>query len=167
MVLKNIVWSIFMMAIWSVFGGVFFGCRMFQLEIFNSMALNQVLFLSLPHVIAYSVYFIFVELVQMVTYRHLVRFLIFFKDPASDDDARKLEHFFKFYYVFGIEMIPPLFFLIIEPFANTSCFSKSCINEIRFYAYSRYTAILFEVFVRTITGYIIKYQAKAQKVLNK
>ena len=137
MVLKNIVWSIFMLVIWGVYGGVFFGCRMFLLEIFDSMAKNQVLFLSLPHLIAYSVYFIFVELVRIVIYRHLVRFLIFFKDPASDDDGRKLEHFFKFYYIFGIEMIPPLFFLIIEPFSNTSCFAKSCIDEIQFYVYSR------------------------------
>jgi len=156
----------FMMGIWSIFGGVFFGCRMFVVEIYNSMSQYQALFLSLPHLFGYSLYFIFIEFVRILLFDQFVRLIIFFKDPASDDDARRLAQLFKFTYIFGIEMIPPLFFLVIEPFAGTSCFSKSCIDEIRYYVYSRYTALLFEVLIRTVKGFIIKYKVKALKSIN-
>jgi hypothetical protein len=49
-----------------------------------------------------------------------------------------------------------VFFLVIEPFSNTSCYSKSCINEIQFYVYSRYIFILFEVLVRTVMLFLNK-----------
>ena len=53
----------------------------------------------------------------------------------------------------GIELIPPAFFLIIEPFSVTSCYSNTCRDELLFYIYSR--SII--AFLRAIIGLTIVF----------
>ena len=58
-------------------------------------------------------------------------------------------------FTFGVEMIGPVFFYIIEPFQNTSCYSVECVYEVQHYIYSRYL-IIFSFFLVKII-YVVFY----------
>ena len=157
--MKNLIVLMFLCVIWICFCLVFFGCREFIIAIYDPMSWLKVDFISFPHLLAYMPYFIFAELVEFFLLNRIINLIIWFKDPASDDDARSLSHEFKFFYLMGIELVAPLFLMVVEPFSNTSCFSKKCVNEVLYYAYVRYMVILIELIIRSVNLCLIKSKA--------
>jgi hypothetical protein len=87
-VLKNFVCSVIWLAVMVIFGAVFHGTRMLLLAIFDGMAKMSVSFVSLPHLLAYSVFIGVVVLFKHVLLDKLIHLIVLFKNPPSDDDAR-------------------------------------------------------------------------------
>jgi hypothetical protein len=52
--------------------------------------------------------------------------MIYLQNPPSDEDERQWKDSLTFFYLLAIEMIPPFFLLILEPFSRTSCYANSC-----------------------------------------
>jgi hypothetical protein len=52
--------------------------------------------------------------------------MIYLQNPPSDEDERQWKDSLTFFYLLTIEMIPPFFLLILEPFSRTSCYANSC-----------------------------------------
>jgi hypothetical protein len=71
-------------------------------------------------------------------------------NPSTDEHERKLVKMLMFHYLLGIEMIGPLFFLIIEPINGTSCYSDSCEQEFFYYVSTRYLFVTLLNFIEII-----------------
>lgn len=127
-VAKNVATFVILVALLVVVGAIFFGCRMFLLAIFDSMAGLTFQFFSVPHLLAYLLFFLFVDFFQALATDRVIKLLILLKNPASDEQSREIAHGLRFYYLLGIELIAPFFLLILEPFLQTSCYSKNCIR---------------------------------------
>jgi RsiW-degrading membrane proteinase PrsW (M82 family) len=92
--------------------------------------------------------------------------MVYLQNPPSDEDERKWEDTLTFFYLLAIEMIPPFFMLILEPFKSTSCYADSCQSELIFYIYSRYVFVLGIVLVKFIYVLVFSYlRRKMQKLL--
>ena len=59
---KNLILTILLLLDLMVYGGIFFGCRMFLVDIYDPLSNLIIFYISLPHILAYTPYFIFVEL---------------------------------------------------------------------------------------------------------
>ena len=112
-IVKNLIILILLLIILTGFGAFFHWVRMFLVQIYDPLSKIQVDYLSLPHVLAYSIFFLFIELFKLIVTDKLMQALVLFMNPPSYDDARELVHEANFFYLLGIELIPPLFFLII------------------------------------------------------
>ena len=107
-----------------VFGAIFHGCRMFLLHIYNDLyALKRGDYFSFPHLLAYSIYLVVSEVFQRKMYFKIVNAMIWIKNPSSDIIERNLKSYFTFYYLLTIELLPIVFFFLLEPFSGTSCYS--------------------------------------------
>ena len=102
------------------------------------------------------------DLLRILAIDKVIEWLIKLKNPPTDESARKMAHDLKFLYLLGVELIPPFFFLILEPFQRTTCYSSSCVDEMIFYVYSRYTIILGESVFRAIK---MAYSRSKNKIL--
>ena len=105
------------------FGAVFHACRMFLVEIYNSFYSLQGRYFSVSHLLAYSIYLIIADIFKLQLYGKIVNGMIWIKNPSSDVNERNLRSYLTFYYLLVIELIPIIFFFILEPFSGTSCYS--------------------------------------------
>ena len=128
--IKNIVCLLIISALLVVSGSIFYGCRMLLLSIYDRYASAKVSSISLPHLFAYLMFFVLMDLLRSLATDHIIDLLVLIRNPPSDEDSREYGHVFRFYYLLGIELIAPAFFLLIEPLQNTSCYSKNCNKEI-------------------------------------
>jgi hypothetical protein len=134
----NLVCMTIILALLVASGAIFYGCRMLLVSIYEKYSNLNVSYISFPHFVSYIIFFVTMDLLRFFATDHIMEFLVFLKNPPTDEDARTYAHNFRFFYLFGIELIGPFFFYILEPFNNNSCYARSCINEILDYAYCRY-----------------------------
>ncbi len=67
-----------------MFGAIFYGCRALLLQIQPSLYNMQGQYLSLSHILAYSIYFILGDIFKIKLYGKVVRLMIWIKNPSSD-----------------------------------------------------------------------------------
>ena len=146
-------------------GAIFHGCRMLLLSIYDKYYKLKFSSISFPHFFSYFLFFILMDLLRYFATDHIIDLLVQIKNPPTDEDARSQGHNFRFFYLLGIEMIAPIFFLIIQPFQNTNCYSKDCNKQIEYYVYSRYLIKLFEVLLRFTRLLVVKYSLDLKNIL--
>ena len=149
-IFKSLVSLIVFGLIFFIMGLIFLGFRKMLISIFENMAGLQLGFLSFPHILSYMLFFLLVDLLRYLVIDKIIEWLIKLKNPPTDESARQMAHNLKFFFLLGIELIPPFFFLVLEPFMRTTCYSSSCIDEMIFYVYSRYIIILGESIFRAL-----------------
>ena len=111
----------------TLLGLLFWGFRLMLITIYNGMAGLTVSFVSIPHLLAYFLFFLAVDLVNYLVLDKITSLLIKIKNPPTDESARLMGHRFKFIFILGTELIPHFFFLVLEPFMGTTCFARSCV----------------------------------------
>ena len=126
--LTNFICLIILCALLTALGGIFHGCRMLLVEIYEPLDHLVVEAISLPHLIAYSIFFIIEFLFNLLLSKRIIRAMTWLKNPSSDEEERWYIDQFTFFYVLGIELMGPFFLLILEPFSGTNCYSDSCPN---------------------------------------
>lgn len=136
--LKNFVCLIVFVILIVCFGAFFYGCRNLLISISDSLYNYQAKFVSLSHVIAYCLYFLLGDVFKFQFYGYIVNFMIFIKNPPTDQIERHQRSYFTFYYLLVMECIPIFFFFILEPFRQTSCYADNCSNEYKLYIYARF-----------------------------
>jgi hypothetical protein len=120
---------------------------MFLVDIYNSFYHLQGRYFSLSHLFAYSIYLIIADIFKLQLYDKIVYVMIYVKNPSSDVNERFLRNYLTFYYLLVIELIPIIFFFLIEPLSGTSCYSESCEFEFYYYIYARF---LFNIIIAGI-----------------
>ena len=150
MLFKNLVSVVIIAALLVLMGLIFMGVRLMLVSFYDSWANLQSGFLSMPHFVAYLVFFLVVDVFRIMATDFIISQLIVLRNPPTDEHSRQLSHRFQFYYLLGIELIAPFFFLILEPIQGTTCYSSSCVRELSFYVYARYLIILGETLLRTV-----------------
>jgi hypothetical protein len=110
---KNLVCLVIIAGILTVIGAIFHGFRMMLLAIYQGMAELKVGFFSFPHILAYFFFFLIADLLTLLATDRIIRILIKFKNPPTDESVRKLDHNIRFFYLLGIELIAPFFFLVL------------------------------------------------------
>ena len=118
--------------------------------------------ISTVHLLFYGVFFLSLEFIyqlflkKRVIYR-MVNFQNYAKVSEHEDAKRRFEH----YYYFSLELIGPLFFLIIENVNGTTCYAQDCLLEFENYVISRYLLdILLNLFKNIIKfGKIAKHRS--------
>lgn len=83
----------------TLFGAIFFGCRMLLLEIQEPLYRYQTQYVSLSHVLSYSIYFFLGELFKRKFYGKVVEVMLIVKNPSSDESDGNMRSFFTFYYL--------------------------------------------------------------------
>ena len=96
---------------------------MFLVDIYDSFYSLQGRYFSVSHLFAYSIYLIIADIFKLQLYGKIVNGMIWIKNPSSDVNERNLRSYLTFYYLLVIELIPIIFFFILEPFSGTSCYS--------------------------------------------
>jgi len=118
-------------------GGIFDGCRFILRSIYDPLIQYSANFLSLPHLIAYSIFFFIVKVVINLVAMPLINLMIYMQNPPSDEVEKDWKDTLLFFYLIGIELIAFFFFFILEPFQNNSCYTDNCQDEMVYYVYSR------------------------------
>ena len=90
------------MGLLTIVGVIFFGFRRMLVSIWAGMASLKAGFISIPHLIAYIMFFIFVDLFRYLATDRIIRLLVKMHNPASDEDARDIDHNIRFGYLLGI-----------------------------------------------------------------
>lgn len=138
---------------------------MFLVEIYNGLyALKKGDYFSFPHLIAYSIYLIVSQIFQIKMYGKIVNFMLLIKNPSSDIIERYLKSYFTFYYLLTIELIPIVFFFLIEPLAGTSCYSESCSLEFFHYIYARFLFNIIISIINFIRAVLILFKQAKKKL---
>lgn len=83
----------------TMFGAVFYGSRRFLLAIFSGLYAYSGNYISLPHILSYSIYFVVGDLFKMKFYDKVISMMLFIKNPSSDESERTLRSYFTFYYL--------------------------------------------------------------------
>ena len=65
---------------------------MFLIDIYDPLSAMKIGDISFVHLLGYSPYFVFSYLMDYFLMNKIIDFLVWFKDPASDDDARLVGH---------------------------------------------------------------------------
>ena len=89
-VIRNIVCLIVLAILGVAFGAVFYGCRMFLVEIHSALYFVQGLYFSLSHLCAYTIYFTISNIFQHKLFDKIVRFMIMVKNPNEYSVERSL-----------------------------------------------------------------------------
>jgi hypothetical protein len=147
-----------------IFAGLFHGCRMFLLQIHDPLYGYQGRYFSLSHLLAYSIYLIVGDIFKIQMYDKVVALLIWIKNPSSDVVERSLRSFFTFYYLLLIEVIPLVFFFIIEPLQRTSCYSVNCDDEFYYYIYARFLFNIIMVCINFARAALILVRKAKNKI---
>ena len=143
----NIVILIIMFILYTAIAGIFIGFRYFIIAIDYYQDTNILSLVPLTHFICYVTYFILIDIFRLVLAKHFISFMVFLKNPPSDEHRKRYTMDFYFYYTLGIEIIPLLFLMVIEPIIiRSSCNNNTCDVELLYYIYCRYfMQILFSV----------------------
>lgn len=67
-------------------GAVFYGCRMMLLAIHDPMAALKISSLSLPHIVAYLVFFVVIDLAAIVATNRLISLMVRLQNPPTDEE---------------------------------------------------------------------------------
>lgn len=135
--IKNAICGIIIGTLLVVMGAIFYGCRSLLLAITEPLHSFSTTGFSLPHVISYLIFFFIVDLLALLATDRIIRLLVRLQNPPTDEEESQWVETLTFFYLFGLELVPPAFFLFLEPFNDTSCYADSCISEIELYVYSR------------------------------
>jgi DMSO/TMAO reductase YedYZ heme-binding membrane subunit len=87
-IVKNIMCLIVLSALLVAVGAIFYGCRMFLLSIFEPLAGLQASFFSVPHLIAYLLFFLIIDVFRYLGTDRVINMLVLLQNPASDEDSR-------------------------------------------------------------------------------
>ena len=68
----------------AVIGLIFWGFRRMLINIYNPLAGLTVGFLSFPHLIAYFIFFVVVDVVKLLVVDRIINLLIKLKNPPTD-----------------------------------------------------------------------------------
>lgn len=68
-----------------MFGLVFYGCRSLLIAIQPGLYSFETEYISLSHLLSYSIYFVVGDLFKMKFYDKVVRIMLWIKNPSSDE----------------------------------------------------------------------------------
>lgn len=69
--------------------------------------------ISLPHFLAYSLFFLSSSIFNYIGIKYVIKLLIYLMNPPTDENEQYLKNTFELCYFIGIEIIPLAFFLFI------------------------------------------------------
>lgn len=69
-----------------IMGAVFHGCRMLLIEIYDPLSAFVVNAISLPHMIAYLVFFFFIDLAAIIATDRIISLMVRLQNPPTDED---------------------------------------------------------------------------------
>jgi len=67
-------------------GAIFYGCRCLLIGIYDSMSDAQFDYISIPHIIAYSIFFISSFVAQIFLTERIISLMVWLQNPPSDED---------------------------------------------------------------------------------
>lgn len=68
-----------------IFGSIFYGCRMLLLAIQAPLYRFQTSYISLSHILSYSIYLVLGEFFKRKLYGKIVDVMLIVKNPCSDE----------------------------------------------------------------------------------
>ena len=113
-VVSNFICLVLLLAVLVILGGIFHATRLFLIEIYpplSFLALGR--YLSVPHIIAYSFFFMVEAFFSNFLLPPFYSLLLWIKNSPSDEYKRELKYFFRLVLAIGIELLGPFFFLIL------------------------------------------------------
>lgn len=81
---KNIICFIIIAALLVAVGGIFYGCRMLLVRIYPSLASLVASFFSVPHLLAYLLFFLIVDMFRYLATDRVINLMVLLQNPASD-----------------------------------------------------------------------------------
>lgn len=89
-VVKNLICFLIIVTLAVILGAIFYGFRMMIIEIYDPLVEYVIVdTISLPHCIAYSLYFIFAEIFRLVLAEKIISVMVYLQNPPSDEDERQ------------------------------------------------------------------------------
>jgi small basic protein len=81
----NTLCAIIIIALLVIMGAIFHGCRMLLIEIYDPLSHLVVSSISLPHVIAYLLFFVISNLAGLIATNRILAFMVnYLQNPTSD-----------------------------------------------------------------------------------
>jgi hypothetical protein len=96
-----------------IMGAVFYGCRMLLIAIYDPLSNLVVSRISLPHIISYLVFFVVIDLAAILATNRLIALMVRLQNPPTDEEEEDWRSTLRFFYLIGLELIPPFFFFIL------------------------------------------------------
>lgn len=69
-----------------IMGGVFHGCRMLLIDIYDPLSSFVINAISLPHMIAYLVFFFVADLAAIIATDRIISLMVRLQNPPTDED---------------------------------------------------------------------------------
>jgi hypothetical protein len=81
----NTLCALIILTLLVIMGAVFHGCRMMLIEIYDPLSHLVVSRISLPHIIAYLLFFVFSNLAGLIATDRILAFMVnYLQNPTSD-----------------------------------------------------------------------------------
>lgn len=100
--LINTLCAVIIITLLVIMGAVFHGCRMLLLTIYDPLSHIQTGSLSLPHIIAYLVFFIAADLAAILLTNRLISLMVRLQNPPTDEDEEDWRETLTFFYLIGL-----------------------------------------------------------------